>query len=97
MNKFTTQLCFALALLCSSALVAAQSAGDADQTQGAASDTATGLEQEEIANDAQAQQNQDGSSQDVAQVEDEEEDSAGRFIPTEQLSQDLGASFPVDI
>ncbi len=32
---------------------------------------------------------------DVAQVEEEEEQS--RFIPTEQLSQDLGASFPVDI
>ena len=26
-----------------------------------------------------------------------EEDSPSRFIPTEQISQDLGVSFPVDI
>ncbi len=28
---------------------------------------------------------------------DEEEESNSRFIPTEQISQDLGVSFPVDI
>lgn len=28
---------------------------------------------------------------------DEEEESSRRFIPTEQISQDLGVSFPVDI
>lgn len=28
---------------------------------------------------------------------DEDEDSPGRFIPTEEISQDLGVSFPVDI
>lgn len=27
----------------------------------------------------------------------EEEESPGRFIPTEEISQDLGVSFPVDI
>ena len=27
----------------------------------------------------------------------EDEESPGRFIPTEQISQDLGVSFPVDI
>jgi hypothetical protein len=27
----------------------------------------------------------------------EEEESPGRFVPTEQISQDLGVSFPVDI
>lgn len=27
----------------------------------------------------------------------EEEDSPSRFIPTEQISQDLGVSFPADI
>ena len=29
--------------------------------------------------------------------EAEEADSSARFIPTEQISQDLGVSFPVDI
>ena len=28
---------------------------------------------------------------------EEDEESAGRFIPTEEISQDLGVSFPVDI
>jgi hypothetical protein len=95
MARWLIKMCFALALLCSSALAAAQSANDADQGQDAAA--ASSQDQEEPASDGQAQQNQDSASQDVAQVEDEEEASAGRFIPTEQLSQDLGASFPVDI
>jgi len=35
----------------------------------------------------------------LADMEEEPEDalSRGRFIPTEQISQDLGVSFPVDI
>ena len=28
---------------------------------------------------------------------DEEEEVPGRFIPSEQISQDLGVSFPIDI
>ena len=53
----------------------------------------------ESAQEDTTEQEQDGeqSATEIAQVEDEEEESAGRFIPTEQLSQDLGASFPVDI
>jgi len=39
----------------------------------------------------------DPDAQDIAQVGDDPDASPGRFIPTEQLSQDLGASFPVDI
>ena len=31
------------------------------------------------------------------QETEEERQSSGRFIPTEQISQDLGVSFPVDI
>jgi hypothetical protein len=34
---------------------------------------------------------------DVEATTDEEEESSRRFIPTEQISQDLGVSFPVDI
>ncbi len=29
--------------------------------------------------------------------EDSDEESSSRFIPTEEISQDLGVSFPVDI
>ncbi len=97
MNKPLTQFCFALMLMFASTLTVAQSANDAAADQGANSDAATGAAPEDAADDAQAQQDQDSSSQDIAQAEVEEEDSAGRFIPTEQLSQDLGASFPVDI
>lgn len=95
MNKLFTQFCIALMLSIFCTMAVAQSANDATQGQGAANDAASSEEQEELAEDAQAQQ--DSSSQDVAQAEVEEEDSTGRFIPTEQLSQDLGASFPVDI
>ncbi|MDA0687765.1 MAG: hypothetical protein O2948_03885 [Proteobacteria bacterium] len=30
-------------------------------------------------------------------TEEAEEDTPGRFIPSEQISQDLGVSFPIDI
>lgn len=33
----------------------------------------------------------------AAMTEPSEEESPGRFVPTEQISQDLGVSFPVDI
>ncbi len=33
----------------------------------------------------------------VAEEESEDEDSPRRFIPTEEISQDLGVSFPADI
>ena len=33
----------------------------------------------------------------AAMAEPSEEESPGRFVPTEQISQDLGVSFPVDI
>ena len=31
------------------------------------------------------------------EAEDQEENTNSRFIPTEEISQDLGVSFPVDI
>jgi len=48
--------------------------------------------------DQQAQLEQAASDAEVivADVAEEEESSA-RFIPTEEISQDLGVSFPVDI
>ena len=42
----------------------------------------------------------EGSDRTIAPAETEptdEEESPGRFVPTEQISQDLGVSFPVDI
>ena len=33
----------------------------------------------------------------AAKETSDEEESPGRFVPTEQISQDLGVSFPVDI
>lgn len=95
MNKLLTALCTTLLLSIFSTLAIAQSTADAAQGQDAVNEAASDEDQEELADAAQAEQ--DSSSQDVAQVEAEEEDSTGRFIPTEQLSQDLGASFPVDI
>ncbi len=74
----------------------AQDAADnADATQvggqAAASDAAA---VEDASADAEPQE---PNAQDIAQVDEEQTDANGRFIPTEQLSQDLGASFPVDI
>ncbi|NQV69247.1 MAG: hypothetical protein HQ498_04395 [Pseudohongiella sp.] len=34
---------------------------------------------------------------DIEKSNEVEEESASRFIPTEQISQDLGVSFPIDI
>lgn len=34
---------------------------------------------------------------DIEKTNDVEEETTDRFIPTEQISQDLGVSFPVDI
>ena len=36
-------------------------------------------------------------SAEVTEADEDEADASVRFIPTEQISQDLGVSFPVDI
>lgn len=97
MLKRITKLIVALALLGGSAYAFAQSASDSDQVQDVADNAAASQQQEVVASETEEQHSQDSAGQDVAQVEDEEDASTGRFIPTEQLSQDLGASFPVDI
>jgi len=45
----------------------------------------------------QQQAGPDSGQADDEQTDEEEEESPSRFIPTEQISQDLGVSFPVDI
>jgi hypothetical protein len=50
--------------------------------------------------DSSIESQKDGSELIAAEILDtneDEEESSGRFIPTEEISQDLGVSFPVDI
>ncbi|MDA1290033.1 MAG: hypothetical protein O3C37_04070 [Proteobacteria bacterium] len=50
--------------------------------------------------DSSIEPQKDGSELIAAEILDtneDEEESSGRFIPTEEISQDLGVSFPVDI
>lgn len=95
MGTRISQLVFLLCFGFNCTSVLAQASADADQAQDGAVSAATEQQEEEVADS----DTQDGeaSGQDIAQVDEENTDSAGRFIPTEQLSQDLGASFPVDI
>ena len=59
------------------------------QTARAQQDSAAASEQEAAIEVAQ---------EDTAQLElDEPEESEARFVPTEEISQDLGVAFPVDI
>lgn len=62
---------------------------DTDQQQ-AAQQPADG----QAATAPSAQDNNDGQQQQDA---GDDQNPQGRFIPTEQISQDLGVSFPVDI
>ena len=58
-----------------------------DQDAAAAEEPGGGQDAQDGEPDASAQ----------AQAETDEEESDARFIPTEEISQDLGVSFPVDI
>ena len=63
-----------------------------------AADSATATDQAGQASTAQGETEQtddQGDAQEDAQ--DAEDDRPSRFIPTEQISQDLGVSFPADI
>ncbi len=58
------------------------------------------LEAAQIELDSSIEIEEDGSDSVAAEISDtneDEESSSGRFIPTEEISQDLGVSFPVDI
>ena len=50
--------------------------------------------------DSSIESQEDGSDLVAAEISDtneDEEESSVRFIPTEEISQDFGVSFPVDI
>ena len=53
------------------------------------------VDQADATDSTQAQQEQNEEL--ILDASDEEEQSPERFIPTEEISQDLGVSFPVDI
>ena len=82
-----------LMLLVLSAQAVAQSTSDA----ATAATAATATQPDKVAVAEQAEQAEQASAQDLAKATEEEAQDAARFIPTEELSQDLGASFPVDI
>jgi len=69
------------------------------QDTGTDEQTASSNEVETSGANAETEEQEQSSetTPELTQVEDEEEQSSARFIPSEQLSQDLGASFPVDI
>ena len=76
---------FLLSLMGGSQSVLAQDATQTEPTE----ETAPQSEQQE-----ETQQEEDLI---LAESDADEEESPGRFIPTEEISQDLGVSFPVDI
>jgi|TARA_B100001105_G_scaffold75447_1_gene59547 hypothetical protein len=84
-------------LLFSQFVWAAENASQ-QQTEGQVNEEAvpeTGLIPEETLAD-ESNDPESGNEGDEQEAE-EERQSSGRFIPTEQISQDLGVSFPVDI
>lgn len=52
---------------------------------------------EEQVIDADESENTAADAESLDGAASEEEEAPGRFIPSEQISQDLGVSFPVDI
>ena len=72
--------------------------GSEQATDGAVPDTE--LTSEELTPEEPAAAENDepvSDDEDAAEQEQDEERTSARFIPTEQISQDLGVSFPVDI
>ncbi|MDB2484087.1 hypothetical protein N9Y16_05810 [Gammaproteobacteria bacterium] len=81
------------AMLIACAWVFSAAAQDSEQSAAQVVETgeASAAQQQESAQDTELAG--DVSAQDA----DSEEESGARFIPTEEISQDFGVSFPVDI
>lgn len=89
MRKYRSLIALVVLLLGSN-LVSAQvpeTPSEPDQTPPDQTNT------EQILADSEETLAEDGD----ASAQEESEDSSSRFIPTEQISQDLGVSFPADI
>ena len=80
------RLFLSMVFLLSSPFALAQEAGQADEKESSA------MESQEIETDVD-----EALSTDNEEVLAQEADTDSRFIPTEQISQDLGVSYPVDI
>ena len=50
-----------------------------------------------VSDEIESAESSDSATAAAATETSDEEESPGRFVPTEQISQDLGVSFPVDI
>ena len=50
-----------------------------------------------VSDEIERAESSDSATAAAATETSDEEESPGRFVPTEQISQDLGVSFPVDI
>ena len=50
-----------------------------------------------VSDEIESTESSDSATAAAATETPDEEESPGRFVPTEQISQDLGVSFPVDI
>ena len=50
-----------------------------------------------VSDEIESAESSDSAKAAAATETSNEEESPGRFVPTEQISQDLGVSFPVDI
>jgi hypothetical protein len=91
--KIWSGLAVMLAILLSIAVSAQTDSADSDVQSGAVAGEALDTD---IDGGTAEDLGLDEASQDIAQA-DADSTSPDRFIPTEELSQDLGASFPVDI
>ncbi|MFT6092600.1 MAG: hypothetical protein ACJA2Q_000489 [Pseudohongiellaceae bacterium] len=55
------------------------------------------IDDSSASSDLVADEEEVNDTKSVEPLADEETESAGRFIPTEEISQDLGVSFPANI
>lgn len=91
MPDFLRILVFCLLALPAAALWAAENPAPQDSSQqNAQQESAEAGQTDDIVLDEE--NTASGSDEDESETE-----SPGRFIPTEEISQDLGVSFPVDI
>lgn len=75
------------ALLLPGALFAADNPAPQQEPEAVAPEQSDGEQLQEAGEESGAEDN----------TQDQEEETDARFIPTEEISQDLGVSFPVDI
>jgi len=97
-NKFVQKLIVLLAMMIPLfALAQDNQSDDEDQAELSEQSEQQVLDTELTPEELAAAENNELVLDNEELVEAEEEGTNSRFIPTEQISQDLGVSFPVDI